>query len=196
MAVYYPLFCIAGSHILIRSVKPEDITRVFSGFSQYTKPELPTLILVFVATAVLWFCTLLIRPGMIEPDIISNGLSEIGMTRERFWYAAGFLAVANPFCEEILWRWGILRFLLTRMESRTAIIVTSLMFAGYHPMVIGMLFPPVWLVLIFVLTFLGGIFLANLYLRTRHLGWPIALHVVININLMFIGYLYSSSSTP
>jgi len=196
MAVYYLGFCITGSRVLENSVGKEKMKEVFEGFTRYNKPELPTLILIFIATAILWFCTLLIRPGMIDPEIISNGLNSLGMPRERYWYAAGFLMIANPICEEILWREGILRFLITRLEARWAVIVSGLLFAGYHPIVVGMLFPPAWLLMIFILTFLGGIFLANLYLRTRQLGWPIAVHAVININLMIIGWLYSPSSTP
>ncbi len=192
MLVYYPIFCYLGGSWIARNTAGFDALQ--NKIPRHAKPEFPLIFLSFIATAVLWLCTLLIRPGLIEPELITNGLDSLGMTVGKYWGPAGFLAIANPFAEEFLWRYGVLRFLMVRVSRNSAIIVSSLLFAGYHPLVVAMLFPAPWLVLIFAITFIGGIFLSHLYLRTRHLAYPIILHLVININLMVIGYLYAGGS--
>ena len=194
MIVYYPVFCLGGG-LLIRSSLPAS-ARQLPESATSPLPFATIVGLAFALSVALWACTLLFRPGLVDPGILSEGLCSIGMTRERFWLSAGFLAAVNPFAEEYLWRWSVFPFLASRLPRSTAVHLSSLMFAGYHPLVVGMLFPSAWLLAVFAISYAGGVILAKTLLRTGRLGYPIALHLVINANLMIIGFLYSPSSTP
>ncbi len=194
MLVYYPVFCLGGGLILRRSISGVEGKSI--DVKRHDNPVLLTFLVSILATAVLWACTLLFRPGMIDPEIIGDGLDSIGMQADKFWIAAGFLALVNPFAEEFLWRGSVFEVLLKSGSRTRAVILSSILFAGYHPLVISMIFPGVWLIAVFIITFIGGMFLSELFLRTGKLQYPIALHIVININLMIMGYLYAPSSTP
>lgn len=194
MLVYYPVLCLGGG-LLVGS----DTLRSRKGPLQVKlspHPVLHLFWLVLAVSAALWACTFLFRPGLVDPAMLAEGLRSIGMTRERFWVSAGLLAVVNPFAEEFLWRWCVFPAFASRMPLRAAVHLSALLFAGYHPLVIGMLFPPLWLIAVFLISYLGGVILAETFLRTRHLGYLIVLHFAINANLMVIGFLYSPSSTP
>lgn len=194
MLVYHPILCLGGGLLLRKSIP--DKRAQFLKIKMINRPVLLTFVFALLASLILWACNLLIRPGLIEPGLLSDGLGSIGMTKENYWLTAGYLAIVNPFAEEFLWRSAVLPFFLAKTGRIPAVLFMSLIFGGYHPLVLSMIFPPAWLILIFVVTFVGGVFFAYLYMRTRSLWYPIILHLVININLMFIGYIYSSSSTP
>ncbi len=191
MIVYYPVICFGGGILLRRLMArsdPEFFKARRSGSALGA-----TIIFSVIATAGLWASTLLFRPGLIDPGLITSGLESLGMDRQRFWLSAGFLAAVNPFAEEFLWRGSVYACFLARTNRWIAVTLSSLLFAGYHPMVVSMIFSPAWLTVVFAVAFAAGIVFARLYDDTRNLAYPIALHVVINLNLMIIGYLYSPS---
>lgn len=194
MLVYHPILCLGGGFLLRKSIP--DIGTQFLKIKKINHPVLLTFVLALLASAILWACNLLIRPGLIDPGHFSDGLGSIGMTRDKFWLTAGYLAVVNPFAEEFFYRSALLPYFLAKFKRIPAVIFMGVIFAGYHPLVISMIVPPAWLMLAFVLTFFGGALFAYLYMKTRSLWYPIVLHLVVNINLMFIGYIYSPSSTP
>jgi len=160
------------------------------------KPALITLGISALVTTALWLSTFLFRPGLIDPRTISDGLESIGMSRDRFWFSAAYLIVVNPFAEEFFWRRAVLSVLMPRMNPRNAVALSSALFAAYHPIIVGMIFPALWLPAVFVAAYIGGFLFAYLYSLRRSLVFPVALHIVVNLNLMLIGYLYSPSSTP
>lgn len=194
MIIYYPVFCLGGGW-LIRKGSPDDET-LLSLMKPIDRPVLVTVIISIIFTAGIWGSGQLIRPGMIDPEFVSDGLSRLGMWKENFWFTAGFLAIVNPFAEEFLWRGSVLRFLSGKMSVTASVHISALLFAGYHPMVVSDVFPLTWLILIFMLCYIGGLVLAPLYIRTRNLAYPIVAHLMVNINLMILGYLYAPSSTP
>ena len=77
------------------------------------------------------------------------------------------------------------------MSRVGALIVMSVLFAGYHPLVMMIMVPTSWLVLVFVMTFIGGLIFGEIFFRTKNIAWTIILHLVININLMLIGWQYA-----
>ncbi|MCX6645374.1 MAG: type II CAAX endopeptidase family protein [bacterium] len=194
MFVYYPILCFGGGYIIRKSTNIET-SKLFT-FEKIQKPALVTFLLCVFATAVLWLCTLFFRPGMIDPSQLSSGLSSIGMTKQNYWIVGGFLVLVNPFAEEFLWRSAVLPFFMSGTKRNAAIIYSCILFAGYHPLVLSVMMSPLWLAMSFLLIFVGGIIFSNLYLRTRSLAYPIALHMLINLNFRLIGYLYTPSSTP
>lgn len=193
MLVYHPVI-VLGAVILRRGFKPEITTRLFD-INEIKKPVHFTFLLAFITTALLWACTLLVKPGMIDPELISDGLESIGLTKDKYWLTTGYLAVVNPIAEEFFYRSALLPYFLAKFKRLPAVIFMNVIFAGYHPLIISMIVPPAWLILVFVLTFFGGALFAYLYMKTRSLMFPIILHLIANINLMFIGYLYSPFGT-
>jgi membrane protease YdiL (CAAX protease family) len=194
MLIYHPILCLGGGLLLRKSIP--DIGAQFLQIKKINQPVFLTFVFALLASGILWACNLLIRPGLIDPGLLSDGLESIGMAKENYWLTAGYLAIVNPFAEEFLWRSAVFPFFLAKTSRIPAVLFMSLIFAGYHPVVLSMIFPPAWLILVFVVTFVGGVFFAYLYMRTRSLWYPIVMHLVVNINLMFIGYIYSPSSTP
>jgi len=150
-----------------------------------------TIGLSLLGGLVLWAGVLLIRPGMIDPERITGALAAAGMNARSFWLTGLVVILINPFFEEYLWRYGVFQWLDSRYSRTVAIHISALLFAGYHPLVVAQFFPPVWLLLVFVLVYIGGIAFAFLYSRTLNLLHPIAFHLFINLNLIIIARLYA-----
>ena len=190
MAVYYPVFCYGGGRLIDSIIKRKQPgtsrNSIMSG-----NPLPLTIGFSILGGIVLWLGVLLVRPGMIEPGIISRALAATGMHAKNFWLTGLVVILVNPFLEEYLWRFGVFRWLEGRVSHSAAMHISAMLFAGYHPLVVAQYFPPAWLVLVFVLVYLGGIAFAYLYSRTRNLLHPIAFHLFVNLNLMIIARLYA-----
>jgi membrane protease YdiL (CAAX protease family) len=186
MLGYYLVCCFFGGYILKR-MTPSQEAYLFR-LNRLSRPGLTTFVLSVIATAAIWSFKFLIRDGIIEPANIISGLNALGLTRQHFWFTAGLLIVVNPFAEEYLWRWSILPVFMGKFKPLTAMVIGSLLFAGYHPITVKLCFAPSWMVMIFILVFFGGMFLSYLLLRTHSLKYPIILHMVINANIMLIAY--------
>jgi membrane protease YdiL (CAAX protease family) len=194
MLVYYLLLCLGGG-TSIRHLSPGVGVGAGSGIHQLPKiphPVIVTVSLAALSTAGIWAVSLLFRPGLVDPEIIRGGLRSFGMDGPRFWFPAGILILLNPSCEEYLWRLSVLPLFLTRFRVSNAVALKSMLFAGYHVLTVYLLFPHLWLIGVFLFVYLGGIILGYLFLRTHSIVYPIAIHTVINVNLMVLGYRYSS----
>jgi membrane protease YdiL (CAAX protease family) len=189
MLVYYLAICLGGGTILGRM---EGVSRdAASRFRISGRHVLVTAGLAVFVTAGIWAVRLLFQPGIIDPEIIRGGISAIGMTRSHFWTPAAILIVLNPPCEEYFWRFRILAVMLGRMNRGVAISLVSLLFAGFHMLTVWYMFPALWLIGVLLFVYAGGLILSHLFLGTRSLAYPIALHVIINVNLMVLGFLYA-----
>jgi len=189
VAIYHPVLCLGGG-LLIRSRSAK--INIENPPIQFKLALFFTLGLAVLTSLVLWTSsTLLLRPTLIDPMYLTDGLDALGMDKAHFWLAASWIAVVNPFAEEFLWRVNTLGFFMGRMNRAMAMFVMAILFAGYHPLITMTMIPSEWLVVVFVLTFIGGLILGELYLRTRRIGWSIFLHLVINVNLMLIGWQYA-----
>jgi len=189
VVVYHPVLCLAGG-LLIRKLSPDfpkSEPRINFKFSLIL-----TLIIVLFSTMVLIVSAMFVlQPSMADPQIMTDGLSSLGMDRAHFWIIGGWIMIINPFAEEFFWRTSVLRFLSGRMSRTLAIGVMAALFAGYHPLITMMVIPSGWLPFVFVLTFIGGLVLGELYLRSRKIIWSIIVHLVMNINLMLIGWQHA-----
>ena len=190
MLVYYLGLCFTGGLMLKRLIPGKEF-RLFE-LRKHPHPVLLTLGLIIFTSAAIWAFKLLFQPGIVDPEIIRKGIGSIGMSRAHFWIPAGILIAINPFSEEFLWRWSLLPILLDGLKRNRAIMLSSVIFAGYHVLTVSMLFSPIWLVGVFLVTYVGGLFFANLLLKTHSLWYPIIVHMIINANLMMLGYLFSS----
>jgi len=189
--VYIMLLCFGGGYLISRYFKYKK-SEVFE-YKPHPNPIALTIGLSLLATAIMWGTTLLFRPGLFDPGTISEGLKTCGTPLKNYWLIAGAFALLNPFAEEWLWRKNVFPYLRTKMSRNWAIFVSAILFAGYHPLAIILLFPPLWLFGVFTMCFIGGIFLVGLFLKTHKMRYSVALHMVININLIFIWFNYTAS---
>jgi membrane protease YdiL (CAAX protease family) len=189
MLVYYLLLCVGGG-TLIRHLSPGSKSGIYQ-LPRIPHPAVVTVSLAALSAAGIWAVSLLFRPGLVDPEIIRGGLRSFGMDGPRFWFPAGILILLNPFCEEYLWRLTVLPLFLSRFKVSNAVALKSVLFAGYHVLTVYLLFPHLWLIGVFLFVYLGGLILGHLFLRTHSIVYPIALHTVINVSLMVLGYIYS-----
>jgi len=189
---YYPVFCVGGAWVLYEIYSKRE--PVESGrFSLHPKPVVLTLLLSVIALFVVIGRLFFIRPGMIDPEAISEGMTATGINRTLYLTIGLVVAIINPFFEERLWRYGVFQFLRRHLADWPAIIVSSLLFAGYHPLVVAQYFPTAWLTFAFFLVFIGGLFFAWLYMKTGKLIYPIALHGFVNVAMLITGSFYTPS---
>ena len=192
MLVYYPVFCFAfGTYLGKR--RPRKAPEYSFKLELRRKPVILTVILSLAASIVLWGGLVVSLRGLLDPSKISEGLASCGMDRANFWLIGWVVAVINPIFEEYLWRFSVFPFLERRFSRRIALHVSSLLFAGYHPIVVGQFFPFAWLIVVFVMVYIAGIIFATLLTRTRNLVYPIMLHLWINLNFMLMTYLFAPS---
>ena len=186
---FHPVFCLGGG-LLIR--------KLATGFENKSKP--PGFMLAFFGTVgiavlitfiITTLAAFLLQPSLVDPEFLTQGLFTLRMDKAHFWLVGGWVAIVNPFAEEFFWRTSVFGFFLGRMSHVGALIVMSILFAGYHPLVMMIMVPTSWLVLVFVMTFMGGLIFGEIYYRTKNIAWTIILHLVININLMLIGWQYA-----
>ena len=189
--VYIVVLCFGGGYLLYRSLT-NNKKEVFE-IEMHRSPVFLTTWLSIVAMAVVWGATLLFRPGIVSPETIGTTLDTYGTPLKNYWWFAGFFTIMNPIAEEFLWRRNMVPLLRSMMGRYQTIVVSALLFAGYHVLAIIKPFELLMLLGVFLICFTGGIFLAYLYIRTRHIRYPIALHMVININLAVIWWFYTPS---
>jgi membrane protease YdiL (CAAX protease family) len=190
MAVYYPVICLGGG-FLIRKFGIAGHGKKVDPAGGPRENVIRTVALSLIGTALLWSSVLLFRPGLVDPDILANRLAAYGLNKGDFWLVAWMVVLINPVLEEYLWRYALLPLLADRFRGGIAVNISALLFAGYHPIVVAGMFPAVWLIAVFLIVYAGGVALASLFLRTRNLLYPIAFHMIVNVNIMLMGYLYA-----
>jgi membrane protease YdiL (CAAX protease family) len=188
MLVYYPVFCVGGGTVLRLLMKRGKDREGVQPVPRRKSVEV-TIIWALVATAGLWAANLLIQPGVIDPEAIARGLRGCGMYWDNYWATAWMIVVVNPFAEEYLWRLGLFPFVREFRTEKEAIVISSIVFAGYHPMVVARFFPALWLIGVFLVVYAGGVMITHLFLKTRNIVYPMVFHLVANLNLMLMGYL-------
>ena len=112
----------------------------------------------------------LLIPADIDPDIAFDGIAVL-LTFQA-------LALVTPISEEIFFRGFIFGGLLPRIGPRRAILISALIFAGFH-LSLGAIIP----------IFITGVLLAWLYWRTGSLWVCIAAHAGQNALAVGFGVL-------
>ncbi|MFH1676007.1 MAG: type II CAAX endopeptidase family protein [bacterium] len=188
MVFYYPVLCFLGGFILRKFLErhgSSDTQKNGGLDDSFTS----ALSLAIFTTGGLWICMLVFRYGLIPSEVVSKGLQSIGLKGGSFWRAGLMIIFLNPLFEEYFWRSGVFSILKARYSEKIALHVSSLLFAGYHPLVVSTFFPLIWLPAIFVIVYLGGLMFASLFLRSGKLIHPVILHTVINFNIIFMGWV-------
>lgn len=84
-------------------------------------------------------------------------------------------SIIAPILEEIIFRRGMLGLLLKKFNIGVSIMISSLIFAGWHMTLIG--FPNVFLV---------GVILSFSYYFTNRLTVPISIHILMNLLISIV----------
>ncbi len=195
MAVYYPVLCLGGG-LVLRKFMGNIIPSNFYMPENHRECAVLTLKYSVLSTLVIWLGLLAIKSGMVDSEIINDGLEACGMYRESYWITGIGVVLVNPIFEEMLWRWGLVTFLDSRFGDKNwvGLHLSSLIFAGYHPIVAFNLFSPPWLLVIFILAYLAGLMFVRLYRKSRGLHFVMIFHMGVNLNLMLLGYLFAPPS--
>lgn len=118
-----------------------------------------------------WF--LLVKIGIA---VLGMGISRVLPEHSTLWgdslLTSGWVTVGclGPMLEETFFRWFLMERLLDTHSDRKCILFSSFTFALGHDSVQGI-----------VLSFLFGLFLSWVYVRTRQIIFPIAFHSVNNL---------------
>lgn len=161
--------------------------KYFWSIELFKKISLPTqknLILILI----LAFLTALILPSLDYNFIIelikNRELKVLNLNLEHFSfnspqkiYSYLRLIIIMPILEEVLFRKILLVKLIERYSYITSILITSLLFSLGH-LSLGQLLP----------TFLSGLILGTLYLKTKNISSAILLHSIINIFILIFDF--------
>jgi membrane protease YdiL (CAAX protease family) len=149
---------------------------------------------VLVAAAMLGLYFFALKPaGFFDgPDEkIRDKITGLGLTSTWKYALLGvFYALGHSFLEEYYWRWFVFRQLQRLVETRWAILVSSLGFMSHHVLVLATFFgwdsPATWLFSASVAV--GGAIWAWLYDRARSLVVPWIGHCLVDAAIFAIGY--------
>ncbi len=101
-------------------------------------------------------------------------------------FAVTFLvaAILLPLLEELIFRLLNCKLLqLTKMPDWCVVLISAVIFAVYHGS---------WSQLVY--QFLMGIWLAWIFLKTRHIGWTILIHFINNVFIITYTYFAGTGS--
>ncbi|MDO8594687.1 MAG: type II CAAX endopeptidase family protein [bacterium] len=126
-----------------------------------------------------------IRP---QAEHIYQTLNVLGLTKNLLLYSAGII-ILNSLFEEFFWRYSIYGGLKTYFSIRTAMIVSSIGFAGSHMLYFVGLFDSLAVItLLTCASFIFGCFWVWLYEKTRSV-WHVWLnHMLLNLPLFYVEY--------
>lgn len=110
-----------------------------------------------------------------ESYVPTPGLTATGIF-QGCWYQLRSVAT-----EELMFRGALLYILLSRTGSRTAVLVSSLLFSAAHGLMVGGWNFNMQLILLFTFTFLMGLVLAYACIRSGSLLLPLAIHLGWNL---------------
>lgn len=195
MLVYYTILCPVGGAILWKPTLNENLI-VSRLITSHKRPWVFTLRWGVFCAAGVWVLFALTTYGYIDVKIIREGLATNGINGSNFIYYSLALVIINPVAEEYLWRYGVFSFFQTRFTELFALIISSMVFAGYHVLVLWSFISPIWLILVFLGISAGGMIFGDIYLKTRRLHFPIIAHSLTNLSVTILIWIYIASSTP
>ncbi len=105
-------------------------------------------------------------------DALSLDAAAVAWNRDLWEVALKILAI--PFCEEILFRAGVIGWLRPRMGPAFAVALSAALFSALHGQAE-----------IFWARFAGGLFMGWLYMRNGHVGPSFVLHAITNAGIYF-----------
>lgn len=100
------------------------------------KRLLESLITGFIIYGLIIIGYLILR-NHIDFSNIGNELSKIGVTKNNFIFVGLYIPLVNAFLEEFFFRGIILNGLELKIESKYASILSALLFANYHVLIIS-----------------------------------------------------------
>ncbi len=143
---------------------------VFSGWNSYSGIGMSLLLIgngpLFI---LLWpFISL-------QPDILSESLSNLGLSGISLWIFAAWYVTVHPILEEVFWR----KYLLSTTRRLT---LTDCAFAAYHVLVLLLFLQLHWVLVSFLALTLTAWLLRKLAVRYRGLAIPIVSHMAAGLS--------------
>lgn len=113
----------------------------------------------------------------LQPDILSESLSNLGLSGISLWIFAAWYVTVHPILEEVFWR----KYLL---ESSRWPALTDCAFAAYHVLVLLLFLRLHWVFVSFLSLTLTAWLLRELAMRYRGLAIPIVSHMAAGISTL------------
>ncbi len=113
----------------------------------------------------------------LQPDILSESLSNLGLSGISLWLFAAWYVTVHPILEEVFWR----KYLL---ESSRRPALTDCAFAGYHVLVLILFLRLQWVLVSFLALTLTAWLWRELAMRYRGLAIPIVSHIAAGLSTL------------
>lgn len=124
----------------------------------------------------------------IDWDSIRSSISDRGVNEVTFLLVFGYIMFGNSLIEEYFFRGVVFRSLLSQSKN-LAYIVSALMFSLYHIAIFWTWFSGYILALALLGLFLGWLFFAWLYQKTRWIWGAWIFHIFADLAILIIGYI-------
>ena len=113
----------------------------------------------------------------LQSDILSESLSNLGLSGISLWIFAAWYLTVHPILEEVFWR----KYLLERSRWPA---LTDCAFAGYHVLVLILFLRLQWVLVSFLALTLTAWLWRKLAIRYRGLAIPIVSHMAAGLSTL------------
>ncbi len=145
---------------------------VFSGWNSFSGI---VMLLLVVGNGPLF---ILLWPFIsLQPGILSESLSDLGLSGISLWIFAAWYAAVHPLLEEVFWR----KYLLSSSRRPT---LTDCAFAAYHILVLILFLRLPWVIISFLVLTMTAWLWRRFAIRYRGLAIPIVSHAAAGISTL------------
>lgn len=123
-----------------------------------------------------------------SPRILAK-LNELNISRYYVWFSV-FLAFFHSLLEEYYWRYFVYGHLRLLVPHGVANLLSACAFASHHVVILREYFPFSWALFFGGSVAIGGILWNFMYERQRTLVGAWVSHMLVDIGLLSIGYIY------
>ncbi len=113
----------------------------------------------------------------LQPDILSESLSDLGLSGISLWIFAAWYAAVHPLLEEVFWR----KYLISSSRWPT---LTDCSFAAYHILVLMLFLRLQWVLVSFLALTLTAWLWRRLAIRYRGLAIPVVSHMAAGLSTL------------
>lgn len=133
-------------------------------------------ILLIIITSFSAALTYLLRIVIVQEEYTFDSKLQFGQIAWSVWQN-----IRSVLTEELMFRGALLYLLMQRLGTKSGLLITSILFAGFHWMDTQLWSRPMELLMVTCFTFLMGLVLAGAFVRTRTIWLPILIHLAWNL---------------
>ncbi len=189
--VFHPTYIIQMIQKIVSFVLiPVIFHRFFSKwkFWKINKKSFSYWINLWLLWALIISITYLLLQNYIDWNAINASLESRGVTITTFIFIFSYIMFWNSLVEEYFFRWVVFNS-LEQNTPKFAYIYSSILFSLYHITLFWTRFKwaILWLALFWL--FMGALFFAWLYKKTKWIWWAWIFHILADLSILVIGYI-------